>query len=342
MPYKLFCMGDPLLDVQVHDNDLLARYGLQPNGAILAEEKHMPLYDEIAKHPNARYLAGGGAQTAARGAAYCLPLKSVVYTGCVGGDEWADILRAADAKDGLDEVFMVRPEEKTGACAVVITDHHRSLVTTHRAARLFNVSHLTSPSIAPLVSAAQVFYVEAFFLNHGLESVLHLATHASATGKTFALNLAAPYIPAKLGDRLAQVLPHCDLVIANEAEAAAWAVANALPDPADLPSVGRALATLLKVGAARPRVVVFTHGAKQTVVVSSDAPDCPRTFAVPALREEEIVDTNGAGDAFAGGFLAGYVLGKSLEDCVAAGHKLAGISIGQAGPRFQYPRVEIF
>ena len=43
MSYKLFCMGDPLLDVQVHDNDLLTRYDLQPNGAILAEEKHMPL-----------------------------------------------------------------------------------------------------------------------------------------------------------------------------------------------------------------------------------------------------------------------------------------------------------
>ncbi|KAL1678072.1 Ribokinase-like protein [Schizophyllum commune] len=342
MSYKLFCMGDPLLDVQVHDNDLLTRYDLQPNGAILAEEKHMPLYDEIAKHPNARYLAGGGAQTAARGAAYCLPPKSVVYTGCVGGDEWADILRTADAQDGLDEVFLVRPEEKTGACAVVITDHHRSLVTVHRAARLFHVSHLTSPSVAPLVSAAQVFYVEAFFLNHGLESVMHLATHASSAGKTFALNIAAPYIPAKLGDRLAQVLPHCDIVIANEAEAESWAIANNLPDPTDLPAVGRALATVLKVNPARPRLAVFTHGAKQTVVVSSDAPDKPKIFPVPPLQDEDIVDTNGAGDAFAGGFLAGYVLGKSLEECIAAGHKLASVSIGQAGPRFRYPKVRIF
>lgn len=43
MSYKLFCMGDPLLDVQVHDNDLLTRYDLTPNDAILAEDKHQPL-----------------------------------------------------------------------------------------------------------------------------------------------------------------------------------------------------------------------------------------------------------------------------------------------------------
>ncbi|TRM67648.1 Ribokinase-like protein [Schizophyllum amplum] len=342
MSYKLFCMGDPLLDVQVHDNDLLTRYDLTPNDAILAEDKHQPLYDEIAQHPNATYVAGGGAQTAARGAAYCLPPKSVVYTGCVGGDDWADILRAADAHDGLDEVFLVRPDAKTGGCAVVITDHHRSLVTNHRAARLFHVSHLTSPSVAPLVSAAQVFYVEAFFLNHGLESVLHLATHASSTGKTLALNIGAPYIPVKLGDRLAQVLPHCDIIIANEVEAGSWATANGLPDPKDLPVVARALAMLPKVSKARPRLVIVTHGSRETVVVSSDAPDEPRTFKVPVLKDEDIADTNGAGDAFAGGFLAGYVQGKSLDECVAAGHKLASISISQPGPRFKWPKVNIF
>ena len=114
-----------------------------------------------------------------------------------------------------------------------------------------------------------------------------------------------------------------------------------------------------KTNPARPRIVIFTHGAEETVVVSSAEPDRVRTYKVDKLAEGEIVDTNGAGDAFAGGFLAGYVLGKSLEECIAAGHKLASVSIGQvrktyintasvvltllqAGPRFRYPKAHIF
>lgn len=54
-----------------------------------------------------------------------------------------------------------------------------------------------------------------------------------------------------------------------------------------------------------------------------------QVFPVTALKDEEIVDTNGAGDAFAGGFLGAYVAGKSLEECVLVGHKLGGMCVGQ-------------
>jgi len=50
---------------------------------------------------------------------------------------------------------------------------------------------------------------------------------------------------------------------------------------------------------------------------------------VEALKDEEIVDTNGAGDAFAGGFLGAFISGKTLDESVAAGHKLGGICVRQ-------------
>ena len=56
---------------------------------------------------------------------YILPPKSVVYTGCIGDDDLAEQLKAANARDGLDDVYCVKKGEKTGACAVVITGHHR-------------------------------------------------------------------------------------------------------------------------------------------------------------------------------------------------------------------------
>lgn len=59
---------------------------------------------------------------------YVLPPDSVVYTGCVGDDSIADQLRAANKREGLNEVYLVKKGEQTGACAVVITGHHRLVV----------------------------------------------------------------------------------------------------------------------------------------------------------------------------------------------------------------------
>jgi sugar/nucleoside kinase (ribokinase family) len=49
----------------------------------------------------------------------------VVFTGCVGDDELAEQLKVANRKEGLDDVYLVKKGEKTGACAVIITGHDR-------------------------------------------------------------------------------------------------------------------------------------------------------------------------------------------------------------------------
>jgi hypothetical protein len=68
--YKLFCLGNPLLDIQVvNGEELLKKYDLKANDAILAEEKHLPMYDEIIRSYKVTYVAGGASQNTARGAA---------------------------------------------------------------------------------------------------------------------------------------------------------------------------------------------------------------------------------------------------------------------------------
>jgi adenosine kinase len=47
---------------------MLEQYGMKPNDAILAEEKHMGLYEDLLQNRNAKLIAGGGAQNTARGA----------------------------------------------------------------------------------------------------------------------------------------------------------------------------------------------------------------------------------------------------------------------------------
>ena len=132
-----------------------------------------------------------------------------------------------------------------------------------------------------------------------------------------------------------------DIVIGNEAEAEAWANANGLADPKDLPAVAEAIALLPKTNPSRPRTVVFTQGAKSTVVVTSENPKEPKIFDVKPLTDDQIVDTNGAGDAFAGGFIGALVAGKNLDDSVEIGHKLGGMCVQQVGPQYKWPKVKV-
>ena len=129
------------------------------------------------------------------------------------------------------------------------------------------------------------------------------------------------------------ILPYTDVIIGNESEAGAWASATGLPDVKDLPGIARSIALLPKSNPSRPRTVIFTQGAQSTVVVTSDKPDSPKSFPVNPLKDDQIVDTNGAGDAFAGGFVGALVAGKNLDESILAGHALARAGVQQVSSR---------
>jgi adenosine kinase len=333
-------VGNPLLDIQVtNGEELLKKYDLNANDAILAGEKQAEIYDDVVKNYKVTYIAGGASQNAARGAAYILPPNSVAFTGCVGDDDLAEQLKVANKCEGLRDVYMVKKGEQTGACAVVITGHFRSLCTTLRSAEKFDISHLKTPEVAKLIESAKVIYLEGYFLTHGLASALELGKNTTAAGKVFALNFSAPFIAQFFTDQVQQVMPYVDILIGNEAEAEAWANAVGLPDPKDIKATAKAVAALPKSNPSRPRVVVFTQGVKHTVLVSSKGEE--KDYAVVPLTDEEIVDTNGAGDAFAGGFLGAFVAGKNLDECVDVGHKLARMCVCQVGPQYVWPKVPI-
>jgi adenosine kinase len=67
----------------------------------------------------------------------------------------------------------------------------------------------------------------------------------------------------------------------------------------------------------------------------------PKTFPVPKLDGSKIIDTNGAGDMFAGGFLGALALGKDLDVCIDVGHKLGQMCCGQIGPKLSFPKQNV-
>ncbi|AAS50933.1 ABR161Cp [Eremothecium gossypii ATCC 10895] len=333
--FKLVCLGNPLLDISATvDPEYLERYSLKSNDAILVDaagdDGRMKIFDEMLEFPGMRYVAGGAAQNTARGAAYVLGRDQVAYFGCVGRDQFSEKLMSANKAAGVSTFYQEEPEISTGKCAVMITGHDRSMVTDLGAANHFKPEHLDKHW--NVVESAKMFYVGGFHLTVSPEAIVKLGKHAQENGKPFVLNFSAPFIPQFFRSALEQVLPYTTHIIANESEAASYAESFGLDcDREDLVSIAK------HVIGDSSRTVVFTHGLEPTIVVS---PAGEAAYPVHPVDKEKIVDTNGAGDAFAGGFVAALVQGRDLPTAVDMGQWLAALSIQEFGPCYPTEKLQ--
>jgi adenosine kinase len=324
----LFVIGNPLLDISAHvDVAYLEKYNLKPNNAILAEPSHLPIYDEIQKQGKVEYIAGGAAQNSARVAQWLIGTpRSSVYVGCIGNDANGKTLKSTTEAAGVMTQYLVDENTPTGTCAVLITDKERSLCTNLGAANNYKKAHIESPALQQILEKAQVFYSTGYFITVSPDSLVHIGEHAAKTNKPFMFNLAAPFVIQFFWDAMATVLPYVDVIFSNEDEAKVFGQKQGWGE--DLPTIAQKLGAWNKVNTKRPRTVVFTQGAAPTVVFHDGQ---ITTYAALRVEPSEIVDLNGAGDSFVGGFLAGHVLGKSLEQSIKAGHYAASEVIRRSG-----------
>ena len=327
---SLVCLGNPLLDIQATVNaEYLSKYGLKENDAILvdaaSQDPKMAIFDELLQFEDVKFIAGGAAQNTARGAAYVLGAGQVGYFGSVGQDKFSSKLLAENTAAGVRSYYQEQATVGTGKCAALINGHHRSLVTDLGAANHFTPDHLDKHW--DVVEHAKLFYVGGFHLTVSPEAIVKLGKHAQENNKPFALNLSAPFIPQFFKSALEQVLPYTTYVIGNESEAAAYAESFGLDCKRDdLVAIAKHI-----LGDSTSRTVIFTQGLDPTVVVSAQG---VVTRPVKPLPKERIVDTNGAGDAFAAGFMAGLTQGKDLDHNVDMGQWLAALSIQEVGACF--------
>lgn len=310
----LLGMGNPLLDISATVKpELLEKYSLKANDAILTEDE--AIFKDLTTDYQVDYIAGGATQNSVRVAQWVLGKpKATTYFGCVGDDESMKKLTEKSAEAGVNSQYQIS-EHPTGRCAVLITGQERSLVTKLDAANHFSVSHLENADNWKLVEKAEVVYSAGFFLTVSVDSMLKVSKHCAAKNKTYCLNLSAPFLSQFFKDQMMSVLPFTDIVFGNETEAAAYAESQSL-GITDVKEIAKRIAMLPKENGSKSRLVVITQGSDPVVVVSEGE---VTEYAVEPLAAADIVDTNGAGDAFVGGFLAQFVQKKPLATCVKCG-----------------------
>lgn len=298
------------------------------------------------------------------------PSARTVMIGAVGDDEFEGILRHALEAESVDHIFF-KKQQPTGTCAVLVVEGERSLLANLGAATKLTGADVfgneagdageawdkSNNAVIRALDNCRAVYMEGFFMNLAESSTsVHVAQKCTEKGKTFAFNLSAPYLSSIFPECLDKILPHVDILFGSRIDAVAygkakhWQCASEESDE-DLGEIATMLASdhALPRAPGKPsshrRVVVITDGANATVVgVSPTVADAakggagakPRVmqFTPDLVPVEQIVDSNGAGDAFAGGFLAGHLLGYPVDKSVALGHAAASVILKHSGCTF--------
>merc|ERR1712151_1417361 len=251
--------------------------------------------------------------------------------GCVGKDDFADKMRAACEKDGVAANYMVDEKTPTGTCATLNNASERSLCTNLNAANNYKDSHLQQPDNMKILAGAKIVYSAGFFATVSPDSMRIAAKKCLETGAHYCLNLSAPFLmqvpPFKAV--LTEMIPYTDFLFCNETEAQTWAETEGW-DTTDIAFIATRL-SLIPSLKSRKRTVVITQGKDPTIVAHNGF---TKEYAITAIPQEKLVDTNGAGDAYVGGFLAALSKGLTVEQCCKAGAYSAGVIVQHSGTQF--------
>lgn len=325
----LFALGNPLLDISAEvDEEFLKQYDLKADDACLAEDKHKGMYDELVEKYKVDYVPGGATQNSIRVAQWLIGIpRSTTFIGCIGNDKYGKILEQKATEAGVNVKYQYHDKEPTGTCAVLITGEYRSLCAYLAAANCFTKDHLDKPEIQELMQKASYYYISGFPLTVCPDAMLSIAQHACENNKIFSFNISAAFLCSVFKDAMLKILPYVDILFGNETEASAFAAENSF-GTTDLKEIVKKLAALPKQNGSRARMVVITQGADPTYVYKDGE---VLEFPVIHTDPKDIVDTNGAGDAFVGGFLAHLIQGHSLEDCMRGANYTGNLIIQRSG-----------
>ena len=339
---RIVGLGNPLLDVcSTVDIGYLDKYELEYNGACVCEPRHKEVFTFLKSNKiDVTKVPGGSCLNTMRVIQWISQVPgATTFLGTVGDDEYGNALRTESQIDGLLFPPLIHPTLNTGTCAVLIAEQQRSLIADLGASIHFSDSTLEhNDTVLQSIIEASMFYCEGFVFNASPDAIFKLALYAHSEIKYFCMNISAAFVPGLHKRHWKRVLPYTHYLFGNGEEAIAFAEAFEWDVTTEINEVTRQLGVVdssvdVKVVAIalrislqyladpdRARVVVLTQGANPTILARQGT---VQLFPTPYMDVSEIVDTNGSGDAFVGGFLSQLSLGAELPHCVSYGQKAA-------------------
>jgi sugar/nucleoside kinase (ribokinase family) len=312
IPLDLLAIGNAIVDVIAPADDALVEAAGLVKGSMRligeAEALDLQARMEAATPGEVRKVSGG---SAANTAAVVAALGGRAgFIGRLGNDEVGELFDRELREAGVSFVGVSDAHTATARCLILVTgDAQRSMCTFPGAAHKLAVPDLNDGQVA----AAHILFLEGYLWDSpsARAAMEHASRVARQAGRKVALTPSDIACVQRCGDHFRAMIDQnlIDMLFLNDAELAAFGVT-----PSEM--------------ARRVELLVVTHGADGATAFQRGE----QTFA-PAAPVARLVDTTGAGDAFAAGFLSGHLRSAPVRDSLRLGAAAAADVIGRYGAR---------
>lgn len=314
--YDLTTIGNALVDVLAPATEEFiagqAVHGMQKGGMTLIDEpRAVELYGLM--NPGTEMSGGSAGNTIAGFASFG---GRGAYIGKVADDQLGAVFKHDMTAQGVHyDIPPLVGGAATGRCLILVTpDGNRTMNTYLGAAVEFGAADVDEA----VVAASRVTYLEGYLFDRepAKSAYRHASKIAHEAGRMVSLTLSDSFcVDRHRADFLDLVKNHTDILFANEAEITALFETN---------DFDAAIAAIRGQCA----IAAVTRGEKGSVIVTPDA-----LIEIKAEPVAKVVDTTGAGDQYAAGFLYGFTQGMDFAACGRLGSLAAAEIISHMGPR---------
>jgi sugar/nucleoside kinase (ribokinase family) len=310
--FDVVALGNALVDVLSYEgDDFVVRTGVERGSMTMVDAARS---DEIYSHmgPATEVSGGSAANTAAGVAAFG---GSAAYIGRVADDTFGKVFAHDLRSLGVHfESPLADDGVPTGRCLVIVTpDSERTMCTYLGAANRLDASAVDEA----VIEQAQVTYLEGYLWDEpqAKDAIRRAAELAHRADRRVALTLSDPFCVDRHRDEFLALIEHeIDILFANEDEITSLYEVATFDDA-------------LHQVRSHCEIAVLTRGKHGSVIMRGD--DVHVIDAHPA----QVVDTTGAGDLYAAGFLYGFTHGHELATCGRLASLAAGEVISHLGAR---------
>ena len=319
--YDVVGVGNALVDMiaMVDDAFLQSNNMIKGSMALIETDRALELTDAVGQ--STRTSGGSGANTLAGIASLG---GDVAFIGKVANDELGREFAGDMTTVGVDfRSGTPDGDAPTGRCIIAVTPDAQRTMNTF----LGISTQLSSDDLDPqVIGAGAVLYLEGYLFDRdeAKAAFKRAASIAHDHGRVVSLTLSDSFcVDRHRADFQALIRDDIDVLFANEDELKSLYEVNEFDDAIEL----------LRRDC---HIAAVTRSEKGSVIVTRDD-----VHAVPAAPVEKVVDTTGAGDLFAAGFLRGLTQGKDLTTCARIGAIAAAEVISHVGPRPLVPLVTL-
>ncbi|HAK47304.1 MAG TPA: adenosine kinase, partial [Spirochaeta sp.] len=316
---QVYGIGNVLIDIvsSATDSDL-AELGLDKGIMKLVEGEERDRIVEYTSSHNSEYHCGGSAPNTVITLAQ-LGIDAAL-SGKIGDDDFGERYENQLTEHGITS-FLTRDEGNTGSSIILVSpDSERTMNTS-----LENNQKYCRDDIQPeSIRAADYLYFTGYMwdTDNQKKALLKAISIAEEAGTTIVFDVADPFaVKRSEGEFCRLIEKHFDIVLANAEEA------RLMFGNDDLEYCSNRLADICEIA-------VVKNGSCGSVVKSDG-----ESFDIPVYKVNAI-DTTGAGDIYAAGFIYGLCSGLGLEESGIIASRLAAGIVGQIGAQFSMDRLE--